>query len=51
MSDWLERGLVGRPKYDPRTHEIRADPVVTSDVTRQVWVFLFNKTCFSGPSK
>jgi len=35
VSDWLERGLVGRPKYDPRTHEIRADPVVTSDVTRQ----------------
>ncbi|XP_065053556.1 uncharacterized protein LOC135682548 isoform X1 [Rhopilema esculentum] len=35
VSQWIQRGAVGRPKYDPYTHQIKADPIVTSDVTRQ----------------
>ena len=37
VSDWLRGGAIGHPKYDPYTHEIKADSRVTSDITRQVY--------------
>eukprot|EP00794_Sanderia_malayensis_P003229 gene3229-3709_t len=35
VSTWIKRGRVGQPRYDPNTNEIRANPLATSDITRQ----------------